>query len=290
MRNRLLFLLLAPNLFSQNIITQNFDNVTTLTNWTFINSSNPLGSTLWYQGDITFFNAQEGNSNAYIACDFNSTGQTGNISNWLITPSIQLENGDVLKFWTRKSTTINSNTGEVFPDRLQVRLNKTNGANPNSNSEDVGGFTELLLDVNPTLNSTDYPLDWTQYSIQISGLAGSTNCKIGFRYHVNNGGAAAENSEYIGLDTFSIDRTLSTTSIVAAKFKVYPNPSEDILYIDRLENSDVQKVLIVDMTGKIVKETSSFTNSITISELKTGIYILNIQTNEGIAKKRIIKK
>ncbi|WP_136666492.1 T9SS-dependent choice-of-anchor J family protein [Flavobacterium sp. H122] len=289
MRNRLLFLLLAPNLFSQNIITQNFDNVSSLSSWTFINSSNPPGSSLWHQGDDTaYLSAHEGNPNAYIACDFYSTGTNGTISNWLITPSLQLNNGDIVKFYTFKGD--NPESQGVYPDRLQLRLNKNNGANPSTDPEDVGGFTDLLLDINPNLTTTDYPLNWTEYSVSISGLAGPVNCKIGFRYYVTDGGLYGANSEYIGLDTFSVDRTLSSSAFLAAKLKIYPNPVEDLLYIVNSEGLEINTISIIDLNGKVIAVYNSIDAGIDVSDLQSGIYYLKIVTSKGVIGKKIVKK
>ena len=63
-----------------------------------------------------------------------------------------LQNGVVLTFWTR---TVDAPT---FPDRLQVRMS-TNGASTNvgTTATDVGDFTTLLLDINPTYTTSWVP-------------------------------------------------------------------------------------------------------------------------------------
>src|SRR5687768_18370101 len=37
---------------------------------------------------------------------------------------------------------------------------------------DVGDFTDLLLDINPTYTTSGYPNAWTQYVVTISGVTG----------------------------------------------------------------------------------------------------------------------
>ena len=171
-------------------------------------------------------------------------------------------------------------------------MNKTNGANPNPTlgAEDLGGFTDLLLDINPTLTTTGYSLNWAEYTILISGLSGPTNCKIGFRHYVENGGKDGDNSEYVGIDTFSIDRSLSVHSVIASKFKIFPNPVEDFLTIEKPDYLDIEKVSVIDMNGKIVKSFNSISGPLNVLDLKNGVYFINIETQYGVTTKKVIKK
>ena len=134
---------------------------------------------------------------SYIAANYNNTWYNGTISNWLLTPPLALRNGAQFSFWTRTVTT------PQYPDRLQVRMS-TNGTSQDVGSQptDVGDFTTLLLDINPTYTLTGYPVVWTQFSVTISGLGGPTTGRLALRYFVENGGREGENSDYIGIDTF----------------------------------------------------------------------------------------
>lgn len=188
---------------------ESFNNVSDLAGngWVIQNNSVPLGPNAWYQGipvnatpDPGPFNANSGAPNAYIAANFASTtGGSGTISNWLITPNRVFRNGDVLTFYTRKPTILAGGTD--YPDRLQVRMS-TNGASTNTgaNATSVGDFTTLLLAINPSLVTNVYPQVWTQYTITITGLPAPTSGRIAFRYFVTNGGPSGSNSDYIGID------------------------------------------------------------------------------------------
>ncbi|MBX3283412.1 MAG: VCBS repeat-containing protein [Acidobacteria bacterium] len=191
--------LIGANTVSAQAITEDFADITTLpgAGWVQTNHSAPVGTTQWFQGNSTVFPSQAGGVTAYIGANFNSTGGSGTISNWLFVPNRTLNNGDVFKFWTRTTT------GNPFPDRMQVRLS-TNGASTNigTTATDVGDFSTLLLDINPTLTNA-YPDVWTEFTITISGLAGPTSGRLAFRYFVTDGGPSGNNSNYIGIDTFS---------------------------------------------------------------------------------------
>ena len=180
-------------------LNEGFDDITTLpgAGWAFQNNSSPLGLTDWFQGNDTVFPAQAGAPTAYIGANFNNTSGVGTISNWGITPEIDLSAIDTLTFYTRTAT------GSIFPDRLQVRYS-TNGASTNVGTlaTDVGDFTNLALDINPTLTVGGYPEVWTQYTLTSAQINATGTGRIAFRYFVTGGGPTGDNSNYIGIDTF----------------------------------------------------------------------------------------
>ncbi len=176
--------------------SEDFADITVLPDWYVQNNSSPLGTTNWFQGNDTVFSAQAGAPTAYIGANFNNTSGVGTISNWLLTPELTLNDGDTFSFWTR---TVDVPT---FPDRLQVRLS-TAGASINVGvgAEDVGDFTTLLLEINPTLTTGGYPNVWTQYTLMLSGIPSGATGRFAFRYYVTNAGPAGANSDYVGIDT-----------------------------------------------------------------------------------------
>src|SRR5262245_42717951 len=84
----------------------------------------------------------------------------------------------------------------------------TNGTSGNVGTlpTDVGDFTTLLLDINPTYTSTGYPGDWSYFFVTVSGV-GTTGVKgrLAFRYFVESGGPDGANSDYIGIDSAVYD-------------------------------------------------------------------------------------
>ena len=180
-------------------IVEGFDNITTLpaSGWVLQNNSIPVGTIGWFQGNPDAFPAFNGATNSYIGANFNSVNTVGTISNWLITPNVTLKNGDVFSFYTRTSA------DNQWADRLQVRMS-TNGtsADVGTTATSVGDFTTMLLEINPNLQLSVYPMTWTAYTITISGLAAPTSGRLAFRYFVTNGGSSGTNSDYIGIDNF----------------------------------------------------------------------------------------
>ena len=74
-------------------------------------------------------------------------------------------------------------------------------------------------------------------------------------------------------------------------FDIYPNPVNDRLYIET--QSSIEDLVIYTTTGVIVGQQSTVnrqqTLSIDMSELNSGIYFVEIKTNDGNIVKRIVK-
>lgn len=180
-------------------LSGDFDNVSTLAadGWVVTNNSNPVGPASWFQGDTLIFASHQGAGESYIAANAQSVlGDVGTISNWLITPNVSFNNGDVFSFYTR------TRLGSDLPDRLQL-LMSTSGVNfdVGTSATDVGVFTTLLEDINPSYGVGGYPEAWTQFNVTLSGLAGPTSGRFAFRYFVESAGATGGNSNFIGIDT-----------------------------------------------------------------------------------------
>ncbi len=293
MKKVLLFtaLLSAGIINAQNIFSEGFDNFGGLTTlgWLETNQSTPLGVSTWAQGGGTAFpgGGQAGGVTSFTLCNFNSTTGAGDISNWLITPTINLQNGDIVSFYTRK--------GAGFLDNLELRLSDLGAFTtiPSGGSTDLGSFTTLALTVNPTLTVAGYPTEWTQFSYTVAGLTGVVGCKIGFRYFVIDGGPSGSGSNIIAVDTFSVDRPVaSTQTFFANNFSVYPNPANNVLNMNVKNGLTVNEVVIADVNGRTVKTlTNSFDSNVemNISDLASGVYMLTIKTNEGVGNSKFVK-
>lgn len=180
--------------------TEGFEDVSSLSDWYFSNNSTSANLS-WDSGDSQIFNSYSGTAGSYISVGYTSTNSStpATISNWLFTPTRTYNNGDVISFYTRTA-----DVSPIFPDRLEVRFSSNgNGINVGNSATSVGTFTNVLLTINPNLTTTEYPLEWTQYTIIISGLTAPTNGRIALRYFITDGGAAGNNSNYIGIDSYA---------------------------------------------------------------------------------------
>ena len=85
---------------------------------------------------------------------------------------------------------------------------------------------------------------------------------------------------------------LSTNTFLSEKFNLFPNPATEIVNITNNEQMKVKEVEIYDTAGKLT-DTQTFNDQteiqLNISALNSGTYLLHIQTNEGIAVKKLVK-
>jgi hypothetical protein len=76
--------------------------------------------------------------------------------------------------------------------------------------------------------------------------------------------------------------------------QIYPNPVLDVLQIDNPLGMDLDNVVILDVTGKVVSKYIPDENvtkfSLDMSHLATGAYIIVIKAPHGQINKRIVKE
>lgn len=190
--------------------------------WRVKNNSAPAGSTSVFQGYTTVFTAHQGADNSYAGMNFNSTGNTGTISTWLITPKYSsLSNGDVWSFFTRTASI------GGFADRLEIRMSTNDSCDPGTGAGSTGDFTTLLRTVNSGLAPTGYPAAWSEISGALTGIRGTKSGCFAFRYFVPNAGLSGTNSDYIGIDTYSYDD--QPTDVVAPDTTIVSGPDGDTI-------------------------------------------------------------
>ncbi|WP_298512083.1 T9SS type A sorting domain-containing protein [uncultured Kordia sp.] len=85
------------------------------------------------------------------------------------------------------------------------------------------------------------------------------------------------------------DATLSLDETETSVFRLYPNPSKGTLNIQTNTN-DAISVRIYSMLGREVLNADKVTNTIDISSLNNGMYLVKIETNNGSITKKIIKE
>ncbi|MGU3375640.1 choice-of-anchor J domain-containing protein [Chryseobacterium sp. M5A1_1a] len=291
------------SLNAQTVYSYGFDSAFPV-DWTRTNQSTPATTVMWGQGSFTLpldaaiFGSgnvntlpvgQAGGANSFAIVNFNSTSGAGNISNWLITPVINVKDGDEVSFYSRKGT----DGPQDYPDRLELRYSTAaTTVVPSTGATDVGSFTNLGVSVNPNLVAGFvYPKTWTKYSFVISGVGTvPVPVKFGFRYFVTNGGPSGLNSDIIGLDTFLVNRVNLGTSETAVKkesISISPNPTSDYLSIKSGEK--INKVEVFDMGGRKV-DVNIVENKVDVRNLSAGSYIINIETKAGKTTEKFIKK
>jgi len=87
---------------------------------------------------------------------------------------------------------------------------------------------------------------------------------------------------------YDMTKPMSSDSFVLNNLNIYPNPTRDVLNISLENNLILEKVIIYNNLGQVIKETSE--ESFNTSTLASGIYYVEIHTNEGKATKKVVVK
>lgn len=74
------------------------------------------------------------------------------------------------------------------------------------------------------------------------------------------------------------------------KFSLYPNPTQDIIYVDGLSKEDnLSNVKVYSISGKLCQSISVSRNGIDISQLEAGTYFIQIEHTSGIDTHTVVK-
>lgn len=102
----------------------------------------------------------------------------------------------------------------------------------------------------------------------------------------------AAGSVFWALDNFTVSSaTASIDEVNANDFSVYPNPANDMINVSS-NSLNINNLSIVDINGRQVMNNSydgSISASLNITELSSGLYLLNITTDLGTITKKLVK-
>jgi len=167
-------------------------------------------------------------------------------------------------------------------------FHNANAFNQDISSWNVTSVTDmnLMLD-NSDLSISNYDvalINWSQQAVQPDVELGA----LGINYC---DGADAKQSlidthGWIITDAGLDCSTASVEDQNQLNITIYPNPSSDRVYIEG--NYSQLKAVVYDILGKLVIK-ESITNSIDISQLEKGVYILQLSDGVKLTTERIIK-
>lgn len=97
-------------------------------------------------------------------------------------------------------------------------------------------------------------------------------------------------STLVAIDDFLVSQTtLGTNDNEISNNKVYPNPFTNFIILKSF--SEIEKITLLDETGRIILHQNITDNKINTQFLKSGLYILKIQNRNGTEKiEKLIKK
>ncbi|WP_291116345.1 T9SS-dependent choice-of-anchor J family protein [Flavobacterium sp. UBA6135] len=201
--------------------------------------------------------------------------------------------------FSNSSTVVGTPTNRwLFSKPIYLEANSTNtitfylrnfgAVNPQSIKMTVGNEATIAAQSNTLwTSSTISNIAWTQYTVSYTPTTTGVHY---FGFHHFTPGAAGAVS--LGLDTFNLTSVLSVNEFVDSNFTLYPNPTTDFFVLKAISNSVINKVILTDIKGSVIKEVSF--NSVmeaqlSISELNSGMYFVTIYSDNGSGTTKIIK-
>lgn len=86
---------------------------------------------------------------------------------------------------------------------------------------------------------------------------------------------------------------IHTEDVLANSFHLYPNPATDFVTITANDTIKVNQIKVYDLTGKFIDQ-QDFKNEenirLNVEKFASGTYLLHLQTDKGLAVKKLIKK
>jgi hypothetical protein len=112
-----------------------------------------------------------------------------------------------------------------------------------------------------------------------------------FAFH-HTSPANAAGTHALLIDNFVVTQTLGTNEYLSGKFNVYPNPAANVINIANTVDATINTIEMSDLNGRVVKSVkmNAAEGQVSVSDLATGVYMMKISTDQGVAIKKIVKE
>lgn len=262
--------------------TEGFESATTFANdWIILD---PTGGQKW---DLS---TAAGASNSAQSMWINNHVNTVGAQDQAISPSVDLSafgGGAIMKFkvaYRQKTST----------DKDELRIYYSTNCGENWILKWVKSGTLLSTAAASSSYFTPTQSEWVEHSIDFSSIASLTNVRFMFEWTCQGGGN-------VFIDDINLGGTtgINDVSAVNGDVKVYPNPAEDITYIEFDLNDNVTNgnIKIYDMVGNIVAEPMT-SKSLQVGyhrvmlqnsrQLKAGVYMVSVDMDGFKTLKRLM--
>lgn len=238
-----------------------FPNQNEMTSFIVFNPNNTTPPMEDFNGTFNWdFSAKSGEK--YMLAKFQTSGAN---DDWLISPQIDLPNGTGMKL----NFSVKAPSGGIFNETFNVLISTTD-----KELESFDLIDEQTMTVGKEWVEMEYDLD--QYQ--------GESIFVAIQY-VSHGFFA------FLIDDFKISaETLGINKHLKSEIAVFPNPTKDdfSISIPSHFNKESMKITLYDMAGRAVKSLNPA--SLTVSDLPSATYFLEISDRKHKSKTTLIKK
>ncbi len=166
----------------------------------------------------------------------------------------------------------------IAPGRIDIGLTRTD----HTNRTGFGQFAELFITIEDDILFQGNPE--IEAITSVEALFNVTNVLI-----VNRDGEALD---VITMETTSLiqGETSSTNNIkLNDQVQIFPNPASDQIFVNT-KGLIIEELEVFELTGTLVKQRTVNGNQakLSTSGLENGVYIVRIQTKEGVVNRRVV--
>lgn len=205
------------------------------------------------------------------------------------TSAVSLSNTTTASSGRLYSRGINLAANEVATITYYVRNYLGTGATGSASYKLTVGNAQTSAS-QTTILATETSIANTTFALKTYTFTPTTSGVYYFSF-LNNSPVNALTQALI-VDTFSVSQTLKNTEFLDSKLSVSPNPANDFISVTNSDNILVSGISITDLNGRVVK-LNSYTNvsdiQLNVSDLASGMYMLNITSDKGSVTKKIVK-
>ncbi len=222
----------------------------------------------WHIG--TYPNGQE----AWLRASCYSAGVNHQTQQWAITPQIDASNAT--------SLTLTFDNRKRFQPYAPLKVYISTDFAGDSASFASATWNEIT---GLTLDDNDGDYNWATNTSDISQYAGQ-QFYIAFYYESTDGTELGDGGVW---DVDNIQVTSGAPSAVkkTQPTVIYPNPVEDVLYIMTGSPSNVK---IYNSVGQLVLSKENVNETLNVSSLQSGVYMIRIETDGQVITKKLLKK
>ncbi|WP_417872304.1 T9SS type A sorting domain-containing protein [Xanthomarina gelatinilytica] len=189
--------------------------------------------------------------------------------------------------WTQIGNDINGNIGDTFGDSVCLSSDGSIlaiGSYFNDDNANNSGQVKIYKNINDV---------WTQIGNNINGV--NEEDRIGYKVRLSSEGNiiiigspfSNDNGNDSGqVKVYDLSEVLSSDEFVLSQFSLYPNPAQNQVNIQLQEGITLKKVTIYNTLGQFVS--TSKEKIINTTNLSSGMYLVEIETNQGKATKQIV--
>jgi hypothetical protein len=283
--------------------TLQFTSEFTLECWVFIVNSNSQ--------EIHLIESYSGNSGGYVL----RIGQNGAILAYAMgasQPSLSGLSNVFTNQWNHLAATYSTATGElkVFLNGVQDGASTPGNAIYNNAAVLKIGARGDDSDINSPIYMDEVRM-WNVARTEAQIAASMNECLVGneaglvlyydFENDVattvtdkttngNNGTIVSNGTPYVDGAFSCQPSSASTIDLTSNELTLFPNPTTGLVSIqfEGTASHLIQEIRVINAVGECVQTETSF--SFSIAHLPAGIYLLNVQTTEGMSIQRIIKQ